>query len=452
MPAPLRADRTRPRPPPASRSPARRGVRPARTSPIAVHPSGRTAVGGNVASSAWSSPPVSTQAIGSTPSADPTCCSGPAGSRQARTSAARSRSTTTRLSTAMCPASASSPSLTSHIAVRARVRSGRARPRTAASGRRWAATAAIGLANPRRSTASPHGRPAQPAGQRHDVAGPRPGAQHRQPPRQVAQRRHRQHHRRAVGGRRHRVPADDGGAQRRALLGQPGRDALQPARRACPAGRPGRRAARWPRRPSPRRRPGWPPPPCARCPPRRTSPAGSAAPRRGRRWSPTTRPSGARSDGGVVARARPRRPARYPPGEHPGDHAELADDAHAVGRIPAGNERAGPSHRPHPAAAVGCRTDRHPAGTTYGSAARGRVSRGPRLHPDPDRSRQGRPGRHRPSPRSTASPRPRTSPAPTTSSSAPRPRRVDELGRLVVARVQSVDGITRTLTCPVVNI
>ena len=29
---------------------------------------------------------------------------------------------------------------------------------------------------------------------------------------------------------------------------------------------------------------------------------------------------------------------------------------------------------------------------------------------------------------------------------------VDELGRLVVARVQSVDGITRTLTCPVVNL
>ena len=28
---------------------------------------------------------------------------------------------------------------------------------------------------------------------------------------------------------------------------------------------------------------------------------------------------------------------------------------------------------------------------------------------------------------------------------------VDELGRLVVARVQSVDGITRTLTCPVVH-
>lgn len=29
---------------------------------------------------------------------------------------------------------------------------------------------------------------------------------------------------------------------------------------------------------------------------------------------------------------------------------------------------------------------------------------------------------------------------------------VDELGQLVVARVQSVAGITRTVTCPVVNI
>jgi DNA-binding Lrp family transcriptional regulator len=29
---------------------------------------------------------------------------------------------------------------------------------------------------------------------------------------------------------------------------------------------------------------------------------------------------------------------------------------------------------------------------------------------------------------------------------------VDELGRLVVARVQQVEGITRTLTCPVVHI
>jgi DNA-binding Lrp family transcriptional regulator len=31
-------------------------------------------------------------------------------------------------------------------------------------------------------------------------------------------------------------------------------------------------------------------------------------------------------------------------------------------------------------------------------------------------------------------------------------RNLDELGRLVVARVQAVDGITRTLTCPVVHL
>jgi DNA-binding Lrp family transcriptional regulator len=31
-------------------------------------------------------------------------------------------------------------------------------------------------------------------------------------------------------------------------------------------------------------------------------------------------------------------------------------------------------------------------------------------------------------------------------------RNVDELGKLVVARVQSVAGITRTLTCPVVHL
>jgi DNA-binding Lrp family transcriptional regulator len=31
-------------------------------------------------------------------------------------------------------------------------------------------------------------------------------------------------------------------------------------------------------------------------------------------------------------------------------------------------------------------------------------------------------------------------------------RNVDDLGKLVVARVQGVDGITRTLTCPVVHI
>jgi DNA-binding Lrp family transcriptional regulator len=31
-------------------------------------------------------------------------------------------------------------------------------------------------------------------------------------------------------------------------------------------------------------------------------------------------------------------------------------------------------------------------------------------------------------------------------------RNLDDLGKLVVARVQAVDGITRTLTCPVVHL
>ena len=31
-------------------------------------------------------------------------------------------------------------------------------------------------------------------------------------------------------------------------------------------------------------------------------------------------------------------------------------------------------------------------------------------------------------------------------------RRVDDLGRMVVSRIQMIDGITRTLTCPVVNL
>lgn len=29
---------------------------------------------------------------------------------------------------------------------------------------------------------------------------------------------------------------------------------------------------------------------------------------------------------------------------------------------------------------------------------------------------------------------------------------MDELGRLIVARIQVIEGITRTLTCPVVNL
>ncbi len=33
-----------------------------------------------------------------------------------------------------------------------------------------------------------------------------------------------------------------------------------------------------------------------------------------------------------------------------------------------------------------------------------------------------------------------------------RAANIDDLGRLVISRVQSIDGITRTLTCPVVNL
>lgn len=31
-------------------------------------------------------------------------------------------------------------------------------------------------------------------------------------------------------------------------------------------------------------------------------------------------------------------------------------------------------------------------------------------------------------------------------------RSIDELGRLVVAKIQGVDGVTRTLTCPVLHL
>ena len=46
---------------------------------------------------------------------------------------------------------------------------------------------------------------------------------------------------------------------------------------------------------------------------------------------------------------------------------------------------------------------------------------------------------------------PRTSPAPTTSSRA-ESETVDDLGKMVVSRVQMIEGITRTLTCPVVHL
>ena len=135
----------------------------------------------------------------------------------------------TRLSAARCPRSASSPSLTSHIAVA---------PASAAAGpaayggvgRRCAATAAIGLEKPRRSTARPQAdHPSRPASAT-TCPGRAPDRSTGARPTQVAQRGHREHHSGAVGGRRHQVTTDDGGAERGALRGQPGRHALQPRR------------------------------------------------------------------------------------------------------------------------------------------------------------------------------------------------------------------------------
>ena len=57
--------------------------------------------------------------------------------------------------------------------------------------------------------------------------------------------------------------------------------------------------------------------------------------------------------------------------------------------------------------------------------------------------------RSAPSPVSTP---PTTSPAPYDVILKASAEDVDQLGKLVVARVQAIDGITRTLTCPVVNL
>ncbi len=33
-----------------------------------------------------------------------------------------------------------------------------------------------------------------------------------------------------------------------------------------------------------------------------------------------------------------------------------------------------------------------------------------------------------------------------------RTRSIDELGRLVVAKLQAIEGVTRTLTCPIIHV
>ena len=54
--------------------------------------------------------------------------------------------------------------------------------------------------------------------------------------------------------------------------------------------------------------------------------------------------------------------------------------------------------------------------------------------------------------RSRASRSPRTSPGPYDVIARVEAPSVDELGQLVIARIQDVKGITRTLTCTVVHI
>ena len=250
--------------------------------------------GGKVAASAWSSPPARIQVYGSTPSA----C---AASRICRGTSNASRRT----------------SIADPAGRRRRARGRRAaRPRRRSW--RWrragrpAGPAGVGHLRPPvrldqqlRASGSPGtARCTRPPRTRSGRPGPRtspgraPGAQHRRPAVQVAQRGDRDGQGRAG---RH-VPADHARADR----APPRRPARRPAPRPSAVSRSGRHAERdqqrgRARRPSPRCRPGWPRPPGARRRGPRTSPAGSAAPRPARRWRPPPgRP------------ARPPRPRRRP--------------------------------------------------------------------------------------------------------------------------------------------
>jgi hypothetical protein len=128
-----------------------------RTSPMTFQRAGSFTSGGKVATIAWSSPPVSTHCMGSTPTACPMSFIW-----DGMSIAPERTSIRTLLASAMCPRSAISPSLTSHIAVA---------PSPAAagpawyggSGRRCASTNARGERNPRDSTAYPAAdQPSQP--------------------------------------------------------------------------------------------------------------------------------------------------------------------------------------------------------------------------------------------------------------------------------------------------
>ena len=197
----------------------------------------------------------------------------------------------TPLATATCRRSATSPSLTSTIAV-APSSAARGPCPYGGSGRRCAVDHA-----PRRAEPARRARPARPrpsrAGRRTATTSPgrapRPG--HRRPALQVAERGHREHQHvrpRTTSPPTHRA--------RRAARAS----ARMPVGQLAPAQATGRSggtaepdaAARSARRPSPRRRRGSARRPCGRRRRRSTSPGGSAGPRRaGRSWSRPGRPA-----------------------------------------------------------------------------------------------------------------------------------------------------------------
>ncbi len=159
---------------------------------------------------AWSSPPVSTHCMGSTPTACPMSriCAG-------RSMLADLRSIRTPLAAAMCPRSATSPSLTSVIAVA---------PRSAAAGPAWyggsglrcASTKARGRAEAAGEHRVAGRRPAQPAGDGDQVARPGAGAGDGGPVAQVAERGDGH----GDGVAAHHVAADHRGPRHLALVAQ----------------------------------------------------------------------------------------------------------------------------------------------------------------------------------------------------------------------------------------
>ena len=165
-------------------------------------------------------------------------------------------------------------------------------------------------------------------------------------------------------------------------------------------------------------------------------------------------PRGAQHRGVVAGADEDVRPLLEPPGQGT-DQAELPDVCErGVRREVARRMRherhltrsrpsAGPSV-PHRRRPVGCERSRLPSteGVEHGR---------PGLHPDPDRCRQGRGGRSRITDiKGVILAEDVTGPYDVIVRA--EARNVDELGKLVVAKVQTLDGITRTLTCPVVHI